>query len=170
MKKLIALSVAFVLLSVAFKKATYAQSDENRIKMQLIINYGDKLISTDLNSVSTSLTRSYDEQATVPAVKDTAKIKVPAGYAGAFYIVVDAKKVSDELLRAFAKKQTRFDGTITIVDSYGKNPPRTIKFKKANLYSFSDQMSSASYGDAYGASSISLNCQEISINGITIEQ
>lgn len=105
----------------------------------------------------------------MPAVKDTAKRKLP-NYPGAFYLTMDAKKISDDLLKVFAKKQTRFDGTITIVDSYGKNPTRTIKFKQASLYSYSDQMSAPSYADGYGSYAISLYCQEISINGIIIEQ
>ncbi|MFD1258347.1 type VI secretion system tube protein TssD [Mucilaginibacter terrae] len=167
----ILLTVAFAtILSFSFLKTTSAQTEENRNKVQLTVNYGGKTIVTDLNSVSTSLTRNYDDLPSVSTLKDSVKNKLSAYYPGSFYLTVDAKKISDELLKVFAKKQNRFNGTITIVDTYGKNPARTIKFTQASLYSYSDQLSSASYSDAYGASAISFFCKEISINGITIEQ
>jgi len=51
---------------------------------------------------------------------------------------LDAKSLPDEILNVMAAKKSNFDGTITISDSYGKLPTRTIKFIKALLYSFSD--------------------------------
>ncbi|WP_158827429.1 type VI secretion system tube protein TssD [Mucilaginibacter lacusdianchii] len=169
MKNLFAFTLS-LLSFLLFATSTQAQSDENRTKIQLTVVYGDKSIVTDLNTVSTSLSRSNDETPPVAAVKDSVKSKSPLYYPGSLYITMDAKKISDELLNVFSKKQNRFDGTITIVDTYGKNPTRTIKFKQASLYSYADQMSTSSYSDAYGASSISFGCKEISINGITIEQ
>jgi len=169
MKALPSLAVT-ILLSITVWQSAYAQSDENRTKMQLTVVYNGKSIVTDLNSVNTSLSRSYDDVAPAAGVKDTAKTKIASLYPGAFYVTVDAKKVSDEMLMAFAKKQSHFDGTITIVDTYGKNPTRTIKFKQACIYSYSNQFSTASYGESYGASAISFSCKEVSINGINIEQ
>lgn len=167
MKNLVA--ITFLLL-VCLGKTTYAQTEENRTKIQMTITYGGKSIVTDLNSISTSLSRSADEPV-AESVKDTVKSKAPIYNPGAFYINVDAKRISDDLLRAIAKKQSRFDGVITIVDTYGKIPTRTIKFKKGSLYNLSDQLSSASYsGEAYGSSALSFSAQEISINGIVIEQ
>ncbi|TDO21290.1 type VI secretion system tube protein TssD [Pedobacter duraquae] len=169
MKKSLALALALI-LSVSLFNKIYAQSDENRTKLQLTINSGGKTIVTDLNSVSTSLSRSYDEAPVANAVSDTAKNKSAAIYPGGCYLTMDAKKISDDLLKVFSKKQTRFDGTITIVDTYGKNPTRTIKFTNASLYSFGDQFSTNSYNEAYGATSIAIMCKEISINGVVIEQ
>lgn len=169
MKALFALAVTFM-LTVTSVKITYGQAEETRTKIQMTVTYGGKNIVTDLNGVSTSLSRSYDEAPITAAAKDSLKNKVPGYYPGALYLTVDAKKVSDELLKVFAKKQNRFDGTITIVDTYGKNPTRTIKFKKASLYSYSDQSSAGSYSETYGTSAISFSCQEISINGVVIEQ
>lgn len=151
MKALLSLAVT-ILLSITVWQSAYAQSDENRTKMQLTVVFNGRSIVTDLNSVNTSLSRSYDDVAPAAGVKDTSKTKTASLYPGAFYVTVDAKKVSDEMLMAFAKKQSHFDGTITIVDTYGKNPTRTIKFKQASLYSYSDQFSTASYGESYGAS------------------
>ena len=169
MKNLFAFSFTFFLLSIIFRP-TYAQSDENRTKMQLTVNFGGKSIVTDLNAVSTSLSRGYDEGLSDPTVKDSVKNKIPWYSSGTFYLTIDVKKVSDELLTVFAKKQNRFDGAITIVDTYGKNPTRTIKFKQASIYSYSDQFSAGSYSENYGTSAISISCKEVFINGIKIEQ
>jgi hypothetical protein len=169
MKQLFALTM-ISLSSFLFIAKAHAQAEEERTKVQLTVNYGGKSIVTDLNSVSTAITRSYEEVPAGNAAVDTAKTKLSGIYAGSFYLTIDAKKISDDLLRVFAKKDNYFDGTITIVDSYGKNPTRTIKFTKAKLYSYSDQFSTASYTDAYGATSMTLFCKEISINGIAIEQ
>ena len=152
---------------------TFAQSEEHRNKIQMVINYGGKPVSTELNSLSTSLSRTADEE--LPALvanPDTSKskIKIPSAIGTAFYLTMDAKQIDTEMLKVFSKKQTRFDGTITITDTYGKNAPRVIKFKQASLYNYSDQYSATSYSDAYSSSVISIVCKEITINGITIEQ
>ncbi|RZK70802.1 MAG: hypothetical protein EOO85_20690, partial [Pedobacter sp.] len=76
----------------------------------------------------------------------------------------------DDLLKLVTGKNSNFDGTITITDSFGKLPSRTIKFFKANLYSYSDQYSSTYYNDTVGSVAISISCSSLSINGILIEQ
>ena len=89
----------------------------------------------------------------------------------ASYLTFEVKNISDELLTIFAKKKNLFDGTITIVDTYGKIPTRTIKFKKAGLYNYSDQISGGIYSaDSYSSAAVSISCKELSINGILIEQ
>ena len=155
---------------------SYAQ-DDSRIKIVLSLIANGKAINTPLNGVSTSVSRYYDEVVTVPIGtkgKDTTAVKsnapIAANKAGVFYLNLDAKSFPDELLKVVAGKNSNFDGTITITDSYGKIPSRTIKFFKANLYSFSDQYSSTYYNDSIGSAAISLNCGSISINGILIEQ
>ncbi|MGZ3872532.1 MAG: type VI secretion system tube protein TssD [Mucilaginibacter sp.] len=169
MKTLFSLTIT-CLLCFVLVKASYGQSDENRTKIQMTIKYEGKNIVTDLNGVSTSLSRVSDELPAIPAVKDSLKNKIPGYTTGNLYLMVDAKKVSDDLLRVFAKKQNKFDGTITIVDNFGKNPPRTIQFKQASLYSYSDQVSAGGYSESYGATSISFSCKELTINDISIEQ
>ena len=169
MKKIFAFTFSLIILSSLLAK-TFAQSEDNRTKIQMTITFGGKNIVADLNGVSTSLSRSYEDAPVVEAVKDTLKSKTPAYNPGALYLTIDAKKISDELLKVFARKKNRFDGLITIVDTYGKNPTRTIKFKNASLYSYSDQVSAGAYSESYGASAISISCPEVSINGITIEQ
>ena len=170
MKASFIFSIAAFFMLNAVQHSAFAQGEEERIKVKLSLNFGGKVIVSDLTSVSTSLTRSYDEQPSDNLVKDSTKSSVAMSTPGTFYLSMDAKNMSDDLLKVFAKKQNRFDGTITIVDSYGKNPTRTIKFKQASLYSYSDQMSDTAYRDGYGAYAISLFCREISINGITLEQ
>ncbi len=168
--KHLALISTFV-LSIFIAHTGYAQSEESRTKIQLTVNFGGKTIVTDVNSVSTSISRmTYDEALPTVTGKDTVKTKPSQYNPNAFYLSIDAKKISDEMLNVFAKKQNRFDGMITIVDTYGKNPTRTIKFKQGTLYSYSDQLSGSSYSDGYGSSIFSIGCKEVSINGIVFEQ
>jgi hypothetical protein len=167
MKTILACILSLLLL--LYVTPTHAQTEENRTKMQMTVVFAGKNIVTDLNGISTTLSRNYEETPAI-ATKDTAKVKAAGYYPGSFYLTLDAKKISDDLLRVLAKKHNRFDGTITIVDTYGKNPTRTIRFKQASLYSYSDQMSAVAYSDNYGAAAISISCQEVSINGIVIEQ
>ena len=169
MKNKLTFAFFFALLLLVCS-ATYAQSEDSRTQLKLSISYGGKTIVTDLNSVSTSFSRVYDEVKPNNTATDSVKNKMPNLYSSGFYMTIDVKKISDELLKVFAKKQAKFDGTITIVDTFGKNPSKTIKFKQASVYSYSDQFSSASYGDAYGATALSILCGEVSINGILIEQ
>ena len=148
----------FLLFSL---RSAFAQSEDNRTKMQMTVTFGGKSVVTDLNGLSTSLSRNYEENPVIKTATDSVKTKLPGYYPGAFYLTMDAKKISDDLLRVFAKKQNRFDGIITIVDTYGKNPTRTIKFKQASLYSYSDQLSAGTYSETYGTAAISINCQEV---------
>jgi hypothetical protein len=162
-----------LLTATLLNNRSFAQSEERRNKVQMVINFGGKAITTDLNSLSMSLSRSADEETSTPhASTDTskAKIKVPSLLSTSFYLTIDAKQIDTELLKVFSKKQTRFDGVITITDTYGKNAPRVIKFKQASLYNYSDQFSAASYGEAYGSSVISIICKEVTVNGVIIEQ
>jgi hypothetical protein len=166
--------ILFVLTT--FSLSGYAQ-EESRIKIVLSVNANGKTINTPLNGVSTSVSRYYDELIAAPVAakaKDTvaSKLNVPATgvKAGIFYLNLDAKSVPDDLLRLVAAKNSSFDGTITITDSYGKLPSRTIKFFKAALNSYSDQYSSAYYNDTIGSVALSISCSSLSINGILIEQ
>jgi hypothetical protein len=167
MKNLFAFTFALVAF-FSFAQKAHAQNDENRTKLQLTITFGGKIIVSDINGVSTSLVRSTEDASVLKLSKDSLQRSMV--YPDAFYLTVDIRKVSDELLTIFSKKQNLFDGTITIVDTYGKNPTRTIKFKKASLSGYSDQFSGGSYNEAYGSSSISIVSKDVSINGIAIEQ
>lgn len=171
MRKLFAL-VLTLTLSVCLGKTIYAQSDESRTKIQLAITFRGKSIVTDLNSVATSLSRYYDTSPMSAAVKDTTRksLQTASVNQGQYYINMDAKSISDELLKILAGKQNRFDGSITITDTYGKKPTRTIAFKQAALYSYSDQYSTMSYSESYASTAISLDCKELSINGIALER
>lgn len=154
-------------ISVAIVKNAKAQ--DNRLKIQLTINYQQKALETALNSVSTSLTRPNDEGEQQSNPKDTSKTEKTFSYGNGFYINIDAKSLSNDMLQLFSKKATRFSGTITIIDTYGKNPDRTIKFSQAWLTNLSDQYS-ASYGDSYGTTAFAIMCKEVSVNGIPLEQ
>ncbi|WP_316850499.1 type VI secretion system tube protein TssD [Pedobacter agri] len=167
---------AFAICLILFTSVSNAQ-EESRIKITMNIMANGKTVTTGLNSVSTSISRYYEDIPTLAPtanLKDTSSTKTSlpsSNYkSGVFYLNLDAKNLPYEMLRLMAAKKSVFDGTITISDSYGKIPTRTIKFIKASLYSFSDQYSSSYYGDSIGNVAISLSCNSISINGITIEQ
>lgn len=170
MKKFLNLSLIILALS-CFSFSAKAQSEE-RNKIMMTINSGGKNITTELSAASFGITR-YDTYST-PVTTDSAtgtasKTKPAVPERGNYYLAVSAMKVDAELLKVFSKKETRFSGTITITDTFGKNPPREIKFTKASLDSYSDQYTSASYDDAYGYASIVLGCSTLSINGVEME-
>jgi len=171
MKQLFAFTLLFALY---FNQNANAQTDERRNKIEMTITFGGKTIKSELNSVGTSISRFTDDQ--TPQIKTSSKDSIknavnttPISQADVFYLSMEVKKMDPELLKVLAKKQNRFDGIITITDTYGKNPTKTIKFIGASLYSYSDQFSVAPYGDAYGSCSLSINCKGFVIDGITIE-
>ncbi|WP_166334280.1 type VI secretion system tube protein TssD [Sphingobacterium chungjuense] len=160
----------FVLaLSSILSSNGFAQQSDNRTKIQLTITFEGKEIVTDLTGVSTSFSRNPENVETLPSTaKDTVKPTTTDYYVGNIYLGVDAHQISDDMLRIFSKKQTRFDGKITVVDTYARTPDRTITFKDAAVLSFSQQMST--YGESYGNSAMTFSCKEIAVNGIDIEQ
>lgn len=160
----------FLLLSLFCFHPSQAQ-DETRNKLEMSISYGGKTIPASLISVSTSLTR-YSDDYYPPVVKDSAgsKGKSADEKHGTFYLTLVIKKVNPDLLRVFAKRNNRFDGTITISDTYGKNPEKNISFKGGAMESYSDQFSGADYNDSYYGTSVSISCKSLTINGVEIEQ
>ncbi len=159
----------FFVLSMLCLHPLQAQ-EEARNKLELSIMYGGKTITASLISASTSLTRYsgdyYPSQTTDSA---TGKKEPADDKRSTFYLVLVVKKISPDLLRAFAKRDNRFDGTITISDTYGKNPDRTIAFKGGTMEGYSDQFSGADYNDSYYGSNVSITCKSMTINGVEIE-
>ncbi|WP_129714808.1 hypothetical protein [Pedobacter sp. SYP-B3415] len=145
--------------------ALKAQSGEQRIKIQLTIDHGGKKIVANLNSFSSALTRT---EAEAPLKADTAKNKVI--YGSGIYLNMDLSILNDDLLRVLAKKDAKFNATVTINDTYGKLPGKTILIKNASLYSLSDQHSTSVYGDGYGSTMIAINCDQLIVNGISLER
>jgi hypothetical protein len=168
MKKLFKLSI--LLFVALFSASVYAQAEE-RNKIVLTINSGGKNITAELSTVSFGLSRYADYTAPVtPENKTaTAKDKTVTEERGAYSLVLMIKKVDTEMLKLFSKKATRFNGTIVVTDTYGKNPPREIKFTKAALESYQDQFTSAYYDDSYSSSSVMINCAGLTINGVVFE-
>ena len=167
MKRII---ILFFCCCLSFTCIQHTQAQDNRVKIQLSIKYQQKTLETALNSISTSLTRSADDEDLSVNPKDTAKGDKTVHYGNSFYMNMDTKGLSDEMLQLFSKKSTRFSGTITITDTYGKNPDRVIKFSQGYLTALSDQYSGASYSDSYSSTAFSIICKEVSVNGIPLEQ
>ena len=164
MKKLFKFSGLLLLLFISL--SLKAQSDE-RNKILMVVSYEGKTITTELTNVSLGITRYKDyADATTDASAATKEKSIAQG---GYYLTMSVKKVSNELLKLFSKKQTVFSGSITITDSYGKNPTREIKFSNASLESYNDQFSTQSYDDAYSTAAVSLSAKGLSINGIALE-
>lgn len=154
-----------------------AQTQEARMKIQLSITAQGKQLTTDLNSISTSVSRYYDELQQQPSttakasdsVKNSSNLPKTTYSPGAFYLNMEIRSMPDELLKVLASKGQTFDGKITITDTYGKTASRTLSFTKASLYSYTDQFASTYYADSYGSASVSFSCKTLSINGIAID-
>lgn len=166
MKSIIKLSIFSVLLLSTLNLV--AQTDE-RNKIQMVVSYDGKTITTDLTNVGMGITRYKDYTEPAAATGNPAATKEKSILQGAYYLTISVKKVSNDLLKLFSKKQTVFSGTITITDSYGKNPPREIKFTNASLESYSDQFSTQSYEDSYSSAAISLSAKGLTVNGVVLE-
>ncbi|MFD2599297.1 type VI secretion system tube protein TssD [Sphingobacterium corticis] len=165
MKTIVTLFSAIMCFALC-TSSSFAQQNENRTKIQMTISFEGKEIVADLTSLSTSFSRNLEP--TKPTGADSVALATPAYDGASLYISINALKVTDDLLRVLAKKSNRFDGTITVIDSFGRNATQTITFKKAAVYSFSQQASN--YGEGYGDSGIALSCDEVAINGISIEK
>jgi hypothetical protein len=167
------LSSSLVILLTLFTVTSVKAQSEERNKMVMTINFGGKNIITEISTVSLGITR-YDGY-TAPATESTAttsadpKTKTATPERGSYYLAINLKKVDVELLKLMSKKATRFDGTITLTDTYGKNKPREIKFRKAGVDSYSDQFSTISYDDTYGTASLVLSCQGLTVDGVDLE-
>ncbi len=159
--------VTVFLLVFHLGNPAHAQMEESRTKIQMTITAGGKSVVTELNSFSTSLSRSNPEPASAATAKDSTGSKERFESNQDFVsLSMEVKRITDDLMKVFGKKESRFDGTITITDTYGKLPTRTFKFKQAQLSAYSEQVSAVSYGDSYSTAYLSINCPEISINGI----
>lgn len=164
MKTIFNLSVLFFLLLALPAKA---QSDD-RNKIKMVITHQGKSITTDLSNVGLGITR-YKDYAVDPSTTTTTATKEKTVALGNYYLTMNIKKLSKELLKLLAQKQAGFNGVITITDSYGKNPSREIKFTNATMENYSDQFSTQSYDDAYSSTAISLSAKNITIDGIEME-
>lgn len=164
----------FVLICIlsVLGNAALAQTEPNRFKIDLEIEYSGKKLVTALGSANLSLSRYEEPKPESETASDTSKqVAANSGsYASSFYLNMDTKSVSDDMLRVISKKSFRFSGIITIKDTYGKLGDRTIKFAQASVTNFSDQYAAVSYGDYLSNFVFTITCKEISINGIPIEQ
>jgi hypothetical protein len=150
----------------------FAQSEPNRFEIDLAVEYSGKKLVTTLSSVNLSLNRYDESKPESGSAGDSSKkvVATSGSYASSFYLNMDSRLVSEDMLRVISKKSTCFSGIITIKDTYGKLAERTIKFAQASVTNFSDQYTAVSYGDYMGNFVFTITCKEISINGIPIEQ
>lgn len=156
------------LLLISCTTLLQAQADETRNKLEMSITYNGKTVVTELLSVSPSFSR-YADYNEAPAKDSAVKQTPPPEKKNPFYLSMMVRKMKPELLGILAKRTNLFTGTITVTDTYGKNPPVIIKFTGASLDTYSDQFSGNSYADSYSGASVSINCKTMNMNGIEIE-
>lgn len=149
--------LAFLYLSAETASAQYAE--EKRVKMELTVKDGNKMVVAAARSFTVSFNRSN-----APA-KDTANKGVsPAEPVRGHYLSIDFEKQDIRLLQAFMQNKGGLDGQLITTDSYGKLPPRKIEFKSAVLETMNDQCT----GD-YGSAFMTLSCEGLIIDGVKLE-
>lgn len=130
---------------------TYAQQDEKRIKIEILVKDGGKTIKAPVRTATFSFTKSVINS-------ETNEVK------NNYYFSLDFEKQDIVLLAAFMKNKAGIDGQIIMTDSYGKMPARKFDFTKGRIDSMSDQLT-ADYSSAY----MSLLCDTLIIDGVKIE-
>jgi len=149
----------FTLLLMTFlfvSALTYGQEDK-RIKIEISLKDGNKIVKGTVRSATFSFTKSANNI----AQKDgTEKAEVKNNY----YFSLDFEKQDIALLTAFMKNKAGIDGEITLTDTYGKQPTRKFDFTKGKIDSLSDQLT-ADYTSSY----MSLVCETLIIDGVKID-
>lgn len=153
-KKLIFLLIVFCFLT----GLSYAQqSDDKRVKIEITVKDGNKMIVAPVRSATFSFTTSSNN---IKAADGNEKKEQTKNY----YFSIDFEKQNVELLKSFMSNKNGLDGHITMVDSYGKMPSRKLEFTKANIDSLSDQLT-ADYTSSY----MSIVAASLIIDGVKVE-
>ncbi|WP_037500434.1 hypothetical protein, partial [Sphingobacterium deserti] len=151
-----------VLFFFAFVQKTYAQVDEQRFKIELSIQAGNKTAKTLLNSSSISFSRQeayagVDSAKTQAASAGTNTIpQIPRE----IYLSADAASVSKEAMELLAQHKGTLKGSIIVTDAYNQSQVKTIQFSEALLSGYSDQVSSYGYNGKPGSVAFSFVCKE----------
>lgn len=130
---------------------TYGQQEDKRIKIEISLKDGNKVVKGAVRSATFSFTKSVMNA-------ETNEIK------NNYYFSLDFEKQDIALLAAFMKNKAGIDGQITMTDTYGKQPTRKFDFTKGRIDSLSDQIT-ADYNSAY----MSLICDTLVIDGVKID-
>lgn len=134
-----------------FSVLTFGQQEEKRIKIEISLKDGNKVVKGAVRSATFSFTKSVINS-------ETNEIK------NNYYFSLDFEKQDIALLTAFMKNKAGIDGQITMTDTYGKQPTRKFDFTKGRIDSLSDQIT-ADYNSAY----MSLICDTLVIDGVKID-
>ncbi|CAM3733222.1 hypothetical protein [Flavobacterium chungbukense] len=134
-----------------FSVLTFGQQEDKRIKIEIAVKDGNKIVKGTIRSATLSFTRSVVNS-------ETNEIK------NNYYFSIDFEKQDIALLAAFMKNKSGIDGQITMTDLFGKLPNRKFDFTKGRIDSLSDQIT-ADYTSAY----LSLLCDSLIIDGVKID-
>ena len=155
---------------VAFTQNTYAQVDEQRFKIELSIQAGNKTAKTLLNSSSISFSRQeaytgVDSTKSQAASVGTNTVpQIPRE----IYLSADAPSVSKEAMEIFGQHKGKLKGTIIVTDAYNQSQVKTIQFSDALLSGYSDQVSSYGYNGKPGSVAFSFICKELVVDGVKL--
>ncbi len=140
-----------IISSLFFSALTFAQQDDKRIKIEISLKDGNKLVKAPVRSATFSFTKSVVNSETNESKNN-------------YYFSLDFEKQDIVLLTALMKNKAGIDGQITMTDSYGKQATRKFDFTKGRIDSMSDQIT-ADYNSSY----MSLICDSLIIDGVKID-
>lgn len=134
-----------------FSALTFGQQDDKRIKIEISVKDGNKIVKGTIRSATLSFTKTVINS-------ETNEIK------NNYYFSIDFEKQDIALLAVFMKNKAGVDGQITMTDVFGKLPSRKFDFTKGRIDSLSDQIT-ADYNSSY----LSLICDSLIIDGVKID-
>ncbi|MCR4033747.1 MULTISPECIES: hypothetical protein [Flavobacterium] len=140
-----------IIATLFFSVLTYGQQDDKRIRVEISLKDGNKVVKAAVRSVTFSFTKSVVNS-------ETNEVK------NNYYFSLDLEKQDIPLLATFMKNKAGIDGMITMTDNYGKLPMRKFDFTKGRIDSMSDQIN-GDYSSAY----ISLISDSLIIDGVKID-
>lgn len=143
--------LTFLILFFPAKMLFSQQTDEKRMKIEVLVKDGKSQIASVIKSYTISYNRTL-----LTAENKSAETK-------AFYISLDFEKQDIPFLRAFVQNKAGLDGEITVTDTYGKLPPRKIEFQAATM----DVMNDQAMGE-YTGMYMNLSCNILTIDGLKI--
>ena len=155
-------NLLLLVLCSLYGNLTFAQqTDENRMKIEIIVKQGKEEIKAKLSSAAISFSRppTYGAKpdSTIKSNADLVKERM-------YYMAIYLDRQSVGLMRAFLKNKDGIDGYLTMEDTYGKIPSRKIEFKSAILDALSDQLA-LEPTNVY----MTIKCGEMIIDGIKID-
>ncbi|TDS12322.1 hypothetical protein [Sphingobacterium paludis] len=159
-----------LIFSLSAAQKSYAQMDEQRFKIELRIEAGNKTAKTLLNSSSISFSRqeAYASLDSTKTQKTSVGTNTVPQIPREIYLSADAASVSKEAMEILAQHKGTLKGSIIVTDAYNQSQVKTIQFAEALLSGYSDQVSSYGYNGKPGSVAFSFVCKELVVDGVKL--